>query len=68
MTEPTNTGLNDCVELVATMWTQEVANHTHERQARHAAAMLLSGSGINWQTRWSHPGGNNPQQVVPSSF
>lgn len=46
MTEPTNAGLNDCVELVAAMWTHEVANHTHERQARHAAAMLLSGSGI----------------------
>ncbi|MCD0451757.1 hypothetical protein LO762_21540 [Actinocorallia sp. API 0066] len=39
-------GLDDCVELMATMWTSEVAGHTHERQARHAAAMLLSGSGI----------------------
>jgi hypothetical protein len=23
---------------------------------------------INWQTRWSHPRGNNPQQVVPCSW
>src|SRR5262249_43961961 len=22
---------------------------------------------INWQTRWSHPHGNNPQQLVPCS-
>jgi hypothetical protein len=46
MSDSTDAGLSDCVELVGTMWQQEVADHTHERQAGHAAAMLLSGSGI----------------------
>ncbi|GAA0965533.1 hypothetical protein GCM10009550_65950 [Actinocorallia libanotica] len=41
-----NPGLDDCIELMATLWAQKVAGHTHERQAGHAAAMLLSGSGI----------------------
>jgi len=46
MTDSTDTGLSDCIELVGAMWELEVADHRHERQARHASAMLLSGSGI----------------------
>jgi hypothetical protein len=29
---------------------------------------ITAGWSINWQTRWSHPRGNNPQQVVPCSW
>ena len=46
MTDSTDAGLSDCIELVGAMWEQEVTDHTHERQARHASAMLLPGSGI----------------------
>ena len=29
---------------------------------------ITAGWSINWQTRWSHHRGNNPQQVVPCSW
>ena len=29
---------------------------------------ITAGWSINWQTRWSHPRGNNSQQVVPCSW
>jgi hypothetical protein len=29
---------------------------------------ITAGWSINWQTRWSHPRGNKPQQVVPCSW
>ena len=28
---------------------------------------ITAGWSINWQTRWSHPRGSNPQQMVPCS-
>jgi ATP/maltotriose-dependent transcriptional regulator MalT len=29
---------------------------------------ITAGWSINWQPSWSHPRGNNPQQVVPCSW
>jgi hypothetical protein len=38
--------LDQCTQIVSAIWEAEVADRGHERQADHAAGMLLSGSAL----------------------
>lgn len=46
MADVTAEELDSCVEIVSAMWGSEVAGGGYEREAKHAAAMRMSGSGI----------------------
>ncbi|MCO5995741.1 hypothetical protein [Actinoallomurus rhizosphaericola] len=44
MADITDEDLDECTRIINAMWAMDVANSGHERQADHAAGMLLSGS------------------------
>lgn len=44
MADITGGELDECTRIIDAMWAMDVANSGHERQADHAAGMLLSGS------------------------
>ena len=46
MADVTGGGLEECARIIDSMWETEVASCGHERQADHAAGMLLSGSAL----------------------
>ena len=46
MADVTGEKLDECVQIVDSMWEVEVASQGYERQADHAAGMLLSGSAL----------------------
>ena len=46
MADVTGAELDECTRVIDSMWEMEVAGCGHERQADHAAGMLLSGSAL----------------------
>ena len=46
MADVTGGELDECTRIIDSMWEMEVASRGHERQADHAAGMLLSGSAL----------------------
>lgn len=46
MADVTGEKLDECMRIIDSMWEREVASRGYERQADHAAGMLLSGSAL----------------------
>jgi hypothetical protein len=46
MADVTGEKLDECMRIIDSMWEVEVASRGYERQADHAAGMLLSGSAL----------------------
>jgi len=46
MANVTGEKLDECMRIIDSMWQVEVASRGYERQADHAAGMLLSGSAL----------------------
>jgi hypothetical protein len=46
MADVTGGELDECTRIIDSMWEMEVASRGYERQADHAAGMLLSGSAL----------------------